>query len=225
MTDGPDAATVLKALERDYVVAVLRAPDAERARTAIAALITGGVTAVEVAYTTPEATDVIDWVRTEHPEIVVGAGTVRTQQQVQDAAAAGAAFLVSPGLDAAVAGAMIDSGRMCAVGALSPTEVMAVAAYSGIPVVKLFPGSLGGPAYLRALRGPFPELRFMPTGGVAPESIRSWMEAGAAAVGAGGELCPSSAIATGDSAEIQRRARLFLTAVRSARDSRTTSHS
>jgi 2-dehydro-3-deoxyphosphogluconate aldolase/(4S)-4-hydroxy-2-oxoglutarate aldolase len=165
----------------------------------------------------------IAWIREEHPEVTVGAGTVRTPEHVRDAVAAGAAFLVSPGLDEDVARTMIDTGRLCSVGALTPTEVMAVAAYSEVPVVKLFPGSLGGPAYLRALRGPFPELRFMPTGGVAPESIASWMDAGAAAVGAGGELCPTSAIASRDSVEIQRRAHRFLTAVRSARESRTTS--
>ncbi|PJJ58117.1 2-dehydro-3-deoxyphosphogluconate aldolase/(4S)-4-hydroxy-2-oxoglutarate aldolase [Mumia flava] len=222
MTSVFDAASVLDAITARFVVAVLRGPDVERTRLAVAALASAGVGAVEIAYTTPGATELIARLREEHPDVRVGAGTLRSTAQVKDAAAAGAEFLVSPGFDPEVAGRMADTGRLCAVGALTPTEVMKVAEYSTIPVIKLFPGSLGGPSYLKALRGPFPELQFMPTGGVTPVSLHRWVHAGAVAVGAGGELCPSVAVAAGDSAQIRTRASRFLAAARAAREDSTT---
>jgi 2-dehydro-3-deoxyphosphogluconate aldolase/(4S)-4-hydroxy-2-oxoglutarate aldolase len=131
--------------------------------------------------------------------------------QVREAVAAGARYLVSPGLDAEVAAAMADSGLLSMVGALTPSEVMAARRVGD--VVKLFPGSLGGPAYLKALRGPFPNVPFMPTGGVSRDNVRAWLDAGAVAVGAGGELVPSAALAAGDWQQISDRAADFVAAL------------
>lgn len=206
---------VLDRLRTAVVVAVLRAPDAAKARRAVAALVAGGIESVEVTYTTPDAAEVIAWAVREYGDrIVAGAGTLTDPAQMQEAVDAGARFLVSPGNDGDVTDAMVATGLLSMPGALTPTEVMAVARRGDVDVVKLFPGSLGGPAYLKALRGPFPHLTFMPTGGVSPATLGDWLAAGAVAVGAGGELCPAAAIAADRYDELTERAATFVATVR-----------
>ncbi|WP_426323190.1 bifunctional 4-hydroxy-2-oxoglutarate aldolase/2-dehydro-3-deoxy-phosphogluconate aldolase [Microbacterium sp. E-13] len=197
---------------RHGVIAVLRAPSAELAINASEALIRGGIRAIEVTYTTPDTPVVIRRLIDRHgPGLLVGAGTVLSPRQAREAVDAGARFLVSPGTIPAVAEAMIETGAAVMMGALTPTEVM-MAVELGADVVKLFPSSLGGPAYLRALRGPFPDVPLMPTGGVTAENMGDWFAAGAFAVGAGGDLTPSSAIAAENWAEIERIAGRFTAA-------------
>ena len=199
----------LDTLKSTRVLAVLRAPSAEAAIHAADALVDGGVTGLEITFSTPDAPAVIRALDEKYGDrIYLGAGTVTTSHQAEQAADAGARFLVSPGTRENLTAAMKATGLTVMTGALSPSEVMAAIEY-GTDVVKIFPASLGGPAYLRALRGPFPDLPLMPTGGVTPENIGEWFAAGAIAVGAGGDLCSSSALATGDWAEITRRAQLF----------------
>ncbi|MFT4219658.1 MAG: bifunctional 4-hydroxy-2-oxoglutarate aldolase/2-dehydro-3-deoxy-phosphogluconate aldolase [Microbacterium sp.] len=209
--------STLDAARAAGVLAVLRAPNAASALDAIAALVRGGVTGIEVTYSTPDAADVIAEALRRHPDAYVGAGTVTTPAQAREAADAGAAFLVSPGTTAQVAEAMRATGAVSMTGALTPSEVMAATAL-GVDVVKVFPASLGGPAYLKALRGPFPDIPLMPTGGVTPRNLAEWFAAGAIAVGAGGDLVPGAALAAGDHAEIERRAALFARALRSVRE-------
>jgi 2-dehydro-3-deoxyphosphogluconate aldolase/(4S)-4-hydroxy-2-oxoglutarate aldolase len=108
------------------------------------------------------------------------------------------------------------TGAITMIGALTPSEVMA-ATRLGADVVKLFPAALGGAAYLRSLRGPFPAVPFMPTGGVSPATIGEWCAAGVVAVGAGSELCPAAALAQGDWAAVQRSAAEFTAAWAAAR--------
>ncbi|GLZ12707.1 2-dehydro-3-deoxy-phosphogluconate aldolase [Actinomadura sp. NBRC 104425] len=198
------------------VIAVLRAPTPDSALQCVSALVEGGITGIEITFSTPDAAAVIDKARRAHPEALVGAGTVRTAEQARAAADAGARFLVSPGTDDGLARAMLDTGLTTLLGALTPSELMHAAAL-GAHAVKIFPASLGGPGYLRALRGPFPDVPLVPTGGVAAGNVADWLAAGASAVGAGGELAPSSAIASGDLAEITARARAFAAALREAR--------
>ncbi|MEV8265983.1 bifunctional 4-hydroxy-2-oxoglutarate aldolase/2-dehydro-3-deoxy-phosphogluconate aldolase [Microbacterium sp. NPDC076911] len=207
----------LSAARSAGVLAVLRAPSSEAALDAIDALVRGGITGIEVTYSTPDAAAVIAAAKDRHGESAyVGAGTVTTGAQAREAADAGAAFLVSPGTLAELAGEMRATGVVTMTGALTPSEVM-TAQQLGVDVVKIFPASLGGPAYLGALRGPFPTANLMPTGGVTPENLGAWFAAGAVAVGAGGDLVPGKALATGDFAEIERRARLFATALQAAK--------
>ena len=207
---------VLDSLREHVVVAVLRAPTPEAAVAGVAALVEGGVRAVEITYSTPRAPAVITELLERYgDDVLVGAGTVTTPGQVAEAVAAGAQYLVSPGTSAAVAEQMRSSGTPFAIGALTPSEVMA-ADELGADLVKLFPGSLGGPSYLRALRGPFPDVPFMPTGGVSADNARSWLEAGAVCLGAGGDLVSGAMLARGDHAEITRRAAAFMAAVRPA---------
>lgn len=208
----------LAALRAATIVAVLRAPSAEAGIRATAALIAGGITGIEITYSTPDTAEVIREVRAQHGDgIYLGAGTVLDPAQAAAAVEAGARFLVSPGTEPRLAAAMLDTGATVLAGALTPSEVMATLA-CGVHVVKLFPASLGGPAYLRALRGPFPQVRFAPTGGVNADNLDEWLAAGAVAVGAGGELCSAQAMADGDWDAITATARRFSAAARQARE-------
>lgn len=199
------------------VLAVLRAPDAAGAERAVEALVEGDVRGIEVTYSTPDAAAVISNLRETYDEgAVVGAGTVTTTGQATEAAEAGAQFLVSPGIDEEVVAAMLATGLPTMAGALTPTEVMA-AMRLNVDVVKIFPGSLVGPSYLRSLRGPFPDVPLMPTGGVSVSNVADWLAAGASAVGAGGELASSADIRAKDFAGISEKARGFVAAVRQAR--------
>jgi 2-dehydro-3-deoxyphosphogluconate aldolase / (4S)-4-hydroxy-2-oxoglutarate aldolase len=207
---------VLAALRATVVVAVLRAPSAAAAVSAVDALVAGGLTGIEVTYSTPDVPVVLREVRDRHPDVVLGAGTVRTPAHAEEAAAAGAEFLVSPGTLPEVTRAMLGTGATVLSGALTPSEVM-LATDLGVHVVKLFPSSLGGPAYLKALRGPFPDVDFCPTGGVRPGNLGDWLAAGAVAVGAGGELTPASALATGDWEAVTAAAREFRAAADAVR--------
>ena len=158
-------------------MAVLRAPSSAAAYDAAMALAAGGVRGIEVTFSTPGAAAAIRRIRAaQGPGLLVGAGTVLSAEHVAEAADAGAAFLVSPGNDPEVAAAMRSAGPAACLGALTPTEVMA-AWRSGADIVKLFPASLGGPSYLRSLRGPLPHIPLMPTGGVVPANLRAWLDA------------------------------------------------
>jgi len=204
---------VLESLRAAAVVAVLRAPDADGALRAVDALVAGGVTGIEVTYSTPDAPKVIETLAQRYGEqIVLGAGTVRTPAEATDAVAAGARYLVSPGTTDELAAAMLDTGATVLLGALTPSEVMRVSGL-GAHAVKIFPAGLGGPAYLRALRAPFPDLAFVPTGGVNPDTLPEWLSAGATAAGAGGELCSARDIADARFADITARAARFTAAV------------
>lgn len=207
----------LAALRSATVVAVLRAPSAAAAVAATDALVAGGVTGIEITYSTPDAAVAIAEIAARHgDDVYLGAGTVLSVGQVAEAIEAGARFLVSPGTDPALTPTMLATGALVLTGALTPTEVMAAHGL-GVPVVKLFPASLGGPAFLRSLRGPFPDLAFCPTGGVNPANLADWLAAGALAVGAGGELCPAAAMRTQDWAAITASARRFSQAAERAR--------
>lgn len=218
MTARPAERDGLAALRETVVVAVLRAPSAAAAVSTVDALVAGGVTGIEITYSTPDVPTVLREVRDRHPDVLLGAGTVRTPAHAEEAAAAGAEFLVSPGTLPEVTRAMLGTGATVLSGALTPTEVM-TAVDLGVHVVKLFPSSLGGPAYLKALRGPFPDVDFCPTGGVNPGNLGDWLAAGAVAVGAGGELTPAKALASGDWAAVTAAAREFRAAADAVRGS------
>lgn len=199
------------------VLAVLRAPSPEQALDAAEAIIRGGITGIEVTYSTPDAPAVIRELIARHGDAAyIGAGTVTTLEQATAAADAGAEFLVSPGTLPELTRAMLDTDRVVMTGAMTPTEVMGALAL-GVDVVKIFPASLGGPSYLGALRGPFPDAPLMPTGGVKPGNLAEWFAAGAVAVGAGGDLANSASIKTGDWADLTTRAETFAAAFAAVR--------
>jgi 2-dehydro-3-deoxyphosphogluconate aldolase / (4S)-4-hydroxy-2-oxoglutarate aldolase len=208
---------ILKRIADLGLLAVLRAPDRAGARRAVDALVEAGVLGIEITYSTPDAASVIADVKQSYAdEVLVGAGTLITQAQVAEAAEAGASYLVSPGLDDEVVASMQTTSLPAMAGVLTPTEVMR-GVRLGLDVMKLFPGSLGGPSYLRSLRGPFPDVPFMPTGGVSADNVGDWLAAGAVAVGAGSELASAGDISSGDFASIREKGRRFLAAIREAR--------
>ncbi len=198
----PEAA--LAAIEQARVVAVVRADSARRAVEVAQAVYRGGVRAIEIALTTPDGGTAIREARTRLPEAVVGAGTVRSTRELMVAVESGAAFVASPGTTMEVVEEARRAGVLAIPGVLTPTEIERMAGRS--PLLKLFPAGSGGPAMLRALRGPFPDVRFMPTGGVSAENVADWFAAGAAAVGAGSDLCPPGA----ESAHIEARAARYM---------------
>ena len=212
-----DKQAILKRIADLGLLAVLRAPDPAGARRAVDALVEAGVLGIEITYSTPDAASVIADVKQSYgDEVLVGAGTLITRAQVAEAAEAGASYLVSPGLDDEVVASMQTTSLPAMAGVLTPTEVMRGVGL-GVDVMKLFPGSLGGPSYLRSLRGPFPDVPFMPTGGVSADNVGDWMAVGAIALGAGSELASVDDISSGDFAGIREKGRRFLRAIREAR--------
>lgn len=211
MTPSPIDSS-LKTLEAIRVVAVVRAPSAALAFMAAQTLVDNGITGIEITFTTPNAASVIEKCREAFGDrALVGAGTVVTADHTKSSLEAGAQFLVSPGTDEVLTKGMLATGLLTMTGALTPSEVM-VANRLGVHVIKVFPGSLGGPSYLSSLRGPFPDLRFMPTGGVNSDNLGDWFKHGAFAVGAGGDLVSSKALEQGNLDEIASRAKLFVEA-------------
>ena len=199
------------------LLAVIRGPSLEVTLETVDALIEGGVLGIEITYTTPQAAKVVKTLDEKFGEkILLGMGTLTQIEQVDEAKSAGARFIVSPHLETSLAEAMVASGLGVMIGALTPSEVTQ-AFNMGSDVVKVFPGSLGGPGYMKALRGPFPDIPMMPTGGVNPDNLVAWFQAGAVAVGAGSSLCPSSWAKEGRFDDITQRAKEFVAAVESAR--------
>ena len=203
---------VLDELWRRVLIAVVRAPDAGLANDAIGVLVDAGIGCIEVTFTTPDALDIISDAARRYPHAVIGAGTIVTPEDAVAASTAGAQFLVSPGTDPTVTHHMVDTGLAVMTGALTPTEVMHANAL-GVDVVKIFPGSLGGPGYLKSLTGPFPDTKMMPTGGVTPDNAPQWVSAGAFALGAGSDLLPPTAMANQDWETVRNRADNFLNAL------------
>lgn len=201
------ARETLAAIAAAKLIMVVRAPSAEAARTAIAAARSGGVHVIEVTFTVPDAARVIGELAGE-PDLIVGAGTVLTTEQAEAAIAAGASFLVSPGLDERIVSLAVGRDLLMLPGVFTASEVIRARAL-GAPAVKLFPADAVGPAYLKALRGPFPDLAIMPSGGVTAENAQTWIDAGAIAVGMAGSLSP--VVATPDEATIAAVAHRALT--------------
>jgi 2-dehydro-3-deoxyphosphogluconate aldolase/(4S)-4-hydroxy-2-oxoglutarate aldolase len=192
-----------------------RAADAVRV---VGALLDGGVRAIELTFTTPGAAEALAEARRVYGDrVLLGAGTIREPSQVAQAVQAGAQYLVTPHLRCDLLNAMVATGLPCLPGVLTPSEV-AAALEQGAEAVKLFPASTVGTDYLEALRGPFPGLQVVPTGGITLENLGEWLQAGALAVGVGGELCSRRLMQAGDWEEITRRAQQFAMAARRGRN-------
>lgn len=183
------------------LLGIVRFHDGGDVSGAVDALLRGGIDLVEVTLDTPGALDAI-----ERAGGRVGAGTVVTGEQVRAAANAGAPFVVSPGTVPEVVETALELGVEPVPGTFTATEIL-TALRLGARVVKLFPVGVGGPRYVRALRGPFPETPFVVTGGVKPDDAGAYFDAGATVVGLGSELAGRSAPASGaELAGIEARA-------------------
>ncbi len=200
------------------VVPIVRASSPEDAFRAAEAIVAGGVGIAEITFTVPNATRVMERVAERYADrVLLGAGTVLDPESCRAALLAGAEFIVTPALDVRVIEVARRYGKPCFPGALTPTEVLA-AWQAGADMVKVFPcGPVGGPKYIRALKGPFPQIELVPTGGVNLETAADFIRAGAAAVAAGGELVDPKALREGRLDAISENARRFVEAVRRAR--------
>jgi 2-dehydro-3-deoxyphosphogluconate aldolase/(4S)-4-hydroxy-2-oxoglutarate aldolase len=207
----------LERLHKIGLIAVMRGPSLELTLKMVEALVAGGVQGIEITYTTPNALQVVKTLdQTFGERIVLGMGTLTEPAQAQEAAQAGARFLVSPICAAELGSAMVATGMPVMIGALTPTEIYQ-AHRLGSDVVKIFPGAIVGPAYIKALKGPFPQIEMMPTGGVSAANVGEWFAAGVFGVGAGGELCPTAWAKDGRFTDIIQRAAEFVKAVQVAR--------
>ena len=212
-----DRKLILKKIQELGLLAVIRGPSEDLTLKMVDALVTGGVTGIEITFTTPNALDVVKALEDDFGErIILGMGTLTQKEQAEAAMVAGAKFLVSPHTEKTMAKAMVATGLPTMMGALTPSEVMQARSY-GSDVVKIFPGSLGGPAYMKSLKGPFPDIPMMPTGGVSSENLKDWFKAGAFAVGAGSNLCPKTLALAGEFDQITEIARGYVDAIEDAR--------
>jgi len=185
---------------------------------AAAAVCAGGISIVEITMTVPGAVEVIrELTKNGGAEILVGAGTVLNAETARRCVDAGAEFLVSPGFHRGMVEFAAREGKLMMAGALTPTEVI-TAWEAGADFVKIFPcGQVGGAKYIKALRGPLPQIPLVPTGGVNLETAGEFIEAGAAALGVGGELVSAEALKSGRVEIIVENARKFLRTVAGAR--------
>lgn len=200
------------------IVAVVRTSSAETAQKALRAVLKGGVIAVEVTFTVPNAVDVIRHASQSLPDgAILGAGTVTNADKCRSAIDAGAQFIVAPNTDIETIRLANERGIVVIPGALTPTEVVD-AVNAGADAVKIFPASAVGPSYIKALRGPLPDVLYCPTGGVEIDNIAEYIAAGADFCGIGGSLVDTKLVESGNYSEITERAKRFIDAVRDARE-------
>jgi 2-dehydro-3-deoxyphosphogluconate aldolase/(4S)-4-hydroxy-2-oxoglutarate aldolase len=195
-------------LERTRLIAVIRAANPRAALASALAVADGGLTLIEVTFTVPDATRVMRELASRSG-IVVGAGTVLTRDQARAALDAGARFVVAPNCSPEVAEEALAAGVMYCPGAYTPSEIVA-ARKAGAHVVKVHPvGVAGGPAYIRVVRDPLPDVPMLAAGGTHADNVLPFLEAGCVGVGLGPALADPKLAESGDTAEITRRARAF----------------
>jgi len=197
---------------------VVRTESAESAILAIEAIYRGGVRVAEITMTVPGAVRALERIADEFGDkIVLGAGTVLDPETARVCMLAGAEFLVTPSLKLATIEIAKRYSKVVCPGALTPTEVL-TAWEAGADIVKIFPcGNVGGPKYIKALKGPFPQIEMIPTGGVNLETAGEFLKAGACAVAVGGELVDARLIKERRYDQMEERARQYLQAIAQAR--------
>jgi len=200
------------------LVPIVRAGSPEEAFGAAAAIVAGGVPIAEITMTVPDALHAMEKVAKKYgTQVLLGAGTLLDAESCRAALLAGAQFVVTPTLNRKIIEMARRYSRPCITGALTPTEVLA-AWQAGADLVKIFPcGPVGGAQYIKALKGPFPQIELVPTGGVALETTPEFIRAGAAAVAVGSELVDPKALRAGRLDLITQNARRFVEAVQAAR--------
>ncbi|MFB8227879.1 bifunctional 4-hydroxy-2-oxoglutarate aldolase/2-dehydro-3-deoxy-phosphogluconate aldolase [Cellulosimicrobium sp. NPDC055967] len=197
----------LEAIARVRVVPVVVVDDAEQGVLVATALRDGGLPVAEVTFRTAGARAAIEAIAREVPDVLVGAGTVVKAAQVDEAVEAGARFLVSPGLSAAVVRRAQELGVPVLPGVATPSDVIA-ALDLGLDAVKLFPANVvGGPAAVKAFSAPFPGLRFVPTGGVSAANLLNYLALPSVLAAGGSWMVDAALVRAGDTAEITRRTR------------------
>ena len=209
---------IRRRIEEVGIVPVVRAPSAELAVRAIDAVLAGGISVFEITMTVPGAVEVIRLLSQRlRGRALIGAGTVLSPEDALACIDAGAEFIVGPGLNLATVAAAQQRDVPVMPGALTPTEVIS-AWQAGADMVKIFPcGAMGGAKYLRALRGPLPQVRMLPTGGVSAATAADYIASGASALGVGSELIDPAALAAGEDHILTERTGELVAAVKAAR--------
>lgn len=199
------------------IVAVVRSPNGEQLVEVVRALADGGVTVVEITMTVPDALGVLRQVRHALGErVLLGAGTILDPETARAALLAGAEYLVAPTLNLDVIRLCQRYSKLVMPGALTPTEIL-TAWEAGADIVKVFPAEVVGPAFFKAMRGPLPQIRLMPTGGVDLTTAADFLRAGACCLGLGSQLVEPRAVAEGDFDRIRDLARQYVALVQSVR--------
>jgi 2-dehydro-3-deoxyphosphogluconate aldolase/(4S)-4-hydroxy-2-oxoglutarate aldolase len=214
----PSRTALVEALRTLGVVAVVRLDDATRLQPVVDALASGDVRAIEVTMTMPGALDALAALSaTRGADLVVGAGSVLDAETARHTILAGARFVMAPTFNRSVVEMCHRYDVVAVPGAYTPTEILA-AWEAGADLVKVFPSTSLGPGYIKDVRGPMPQVRLVPTGGVCVENVGAFIEAGATAVGVGGALVARDVIARGEFARLTEYARRLTAAVRAARE-------
>lgn len=199
------------------IVAVVRSPDSEQLVEVVRALADGGVTVVEITMTVPDALGVLRQVRRALGErVLLGAGTILDAETARAALLAGAEYLVAPTLNLEVIRLCQRYSKLVMPGAFTPTEIL-TAWEAGADIVKVFPAEVVGPAFFKAMRGPLPQIRLMPTGGVDLNTAADFLKAGACCLGLGSQLVEPRAVAERDFERIGDLARQYVAIVKSVR--------
>jgi 2-dehydro-3-deoxyphosphogluconate aldolase / (4S)-4-hydroxy-2-oxoglutarate aldolase len=196
------------------IVAVIRAESPDLLVDVAEALLAGGVEVMEVTFTVPRVTEVLEKVAAKlGSRVLLGAGTVLDAETARIAILSGAEFIVSPAVNVEVIEMCRRHSKLVMPGALTPTEVV-TAWQAGADIVKIFPSELTGPGYIKSLRAPLPQIRMMPTGGVNLETAEAFLKAGACALGIGGSLVEPKAVASGDLKRIEALAKQYVEIVK-----------
>ncbi|MBM3290551.1 MAG: bifunctional 4-hydroxy-2-oxoglutarate aldolase/2-dehydro-3-deoxy-phosphogluconate aldolase [Candidatus Hydrogenedentes bacterium] len=214
-----DRQKALDFIKTHCVVAVVRADSGgEDLVRVVEAVAEGGVRCIELTMTTPGALQALELAskKLADADVLLGVGTVLDAETCRMAILAGAQFIVTPTLAPAVAQMARRYGKPVALGALTPTEILA-AWEAGADAVKVFPSSVGGPDYIKAIKGPLPQIPLMPTGGVEVNNVADFLKAGAFALGVGGNLVSKKLVDAKDFAGLTKNARAFADAVAAAR--------
>lgn len=206
----------LSKIQEAGIVAVVRATSMEQAEKITDACIAGGVAAIELTFTVPHADKLIEAMRAKYSngEIIIGAGTVMDAATARIAILAGAEYIVAPYFDPETVKTCNRYGVPSMPGIFTPTEAVA-AMECGADVLKVFPGDVAGPNFIKSIRGPIPNAVMMPSGGVDVNNVAEWIKAGAIAVGAGSSL--TAGAKTGDYNKITETGKLFVERIKEAR--------
>ncbi len=211
--------TIFEGILARGMVGIVRAGSPDAALQIAEACIAGGITALEVAFTTPDTLGVLRTLRERHgDDVLLGAGTVLDTETARAAILAGAQFIISPGVNVETIALCQRYQVLAMPGAMTPTEIV-TALQAGADIVKVFPAEMFGPAYIKALRAPLPQAPLMPTGGVTVDNLQEWFASGAVAVGIGGSL--SGPGATGDYTAVTARAQAFVAKMAAVRTSKS----
>ncbi len=206
--------TVAKLVRQERLIGIMRTQNTEVARRVAYACIEGGIRLIEVPLTVPQALHLIQEL-SALSQVCVGAGSVLNAEAARKAIAYGARYIISPHTEPEVIEICEEEDVFVASGALTPTEVLR-AWNLGVDAVKVFPAqAVGGPDYIRALKGPFPFMELLPSGGVTLDNCQAYLEAGALAVGVTHALMEQEAIHRGDWSKIRERAQQFVARLRS----------